>query len=96
MAFSDEQRAAVANAINDRCHGRLSKCNLCGRGQWSLVDGLILLNLSEDINSVRIGGPVAPVVALVCSECGNTIFINVLTLGLGHLFGARSEGESIR
>ena len=60
-------------------------CTVCRTGQWTLSDGFVFFPTQDSAGSYVIGGPVLPSVALICSHCGNTIFINLLVLGLGHL-----------
>ena len=57
-------------------------CPLCHKGEWIVGD--MIFHLTEYFeDELRIGGtPSFPVLPLVCSECGNTIFINALAAGL--------------
>lgn len=52
-------------------------CPLCHKGQWIVSDTIFYLN-EFNKGGVVIGGPSYPVLPLVCSECGNTIFINAI------------------
>lgn len=56
-------------------------CPLCGKGPWIIGDTIFYLNEYNE-NMVAIGGPSFPVLPLVCSTCGYTIFINTIVTGL--------------
>ena len=62
---------------------------LCGgRG----TNDFVYLTLQPDFGGVYVGGTGGlPSVALVCSNCGNTHLLNLVVLGLGHLFGVPAE-----
>jgi len=66
------------------------RCPLCAQQKWTLAEGLIWIPLQEDFFGVSTGGPGLPMVALVCANCGNTQFINLITIGLESLVRALS------
>lgn len=53
-------------------------CPVCHKGTWIAGDIVFYLNEYHEDGSVVIGGPSFPVIPIVCSECGNTIFINTI------------------
>ena len=60
----------IINFLNSKWQG--NTCPMCHNGNW---------NVSNKV----FGGPssaITPVVPVTCSNCGNTIFINVLSTGL--------------
>jgi hypothetical protein len=81
MALSSRQQQQIIETIQQRAQG-LGSCTLCNRAQWVLANGLVILSLSENLEEVSLGGPSLPCAALVCQNCGNTLLINLVTLGL--------------
>jgi RNase P subunit RPR2 len=60
-------------------------CSLCGNKNASVESYIVNLPIANDF-SVRLGGQISPMVPLVCTNCGHTSFLNIMTLGLGQLF----------
>jgi len=56
MAFTDEQKQRISKALNEKVAGIFKGCGLCGNNQWSLVDGLVTLPLSDNMNTIQLGG----------------------------------------
>ena len=55
-------------------------CQQCGVGDWQVQDSAFELRQFHG-GGLRIGGPLIPVVPVVCSNCGNTILVNALIAG---------------
>ena len=55
-------------------------CPMCGSGPWSVQDSTFQLTEFNE-GSMVIGGPVIPVVPVVCSNCGYTALVNALVSG---------------
>ncbi len=56
-------------------------CPMCGVGNWNVQDSTYqLLEFNE--GGLVIGGPVIPVIPIVCSNCGNTLLVNAITAGI--------------
>ncbi len=56
-------------------------CPMCGVGNWNVQDSTYQL-LEFNDRSLVVGGPVIPVVPVVCANCGNTLLVNAITVGL--------------
>ena len=56
-------------------------CPLCGVGNWSVSESTFQLT-EFNYGSTIIGGPVIPVVPVICMNCGNTVLINAITAGI--------------
>lgn len=85
MALSASLRTRIMQAIEERASGS-GACPVCGRSQWILADGFVMLSVqSEPTGNLVIGGRTLPSVALICGNCGDTRFLNLLVLGLGDL-----------
>jgi len=96
MKLTDSQREEIAEAIRQRCHGRLRDCPFCGHSNWVLVDGLVTLPLSDNLGTFQLGGAMMPLAALVCEQCGNASFFNILVLGLADLFESATGTRGVR
>ncbi len=96
MKFTDEVIDRVIGVINAKTHNQESKCSVCGQEEWTLSDGLVYFPLQENIRSVSWEGRGMPCVAMICSTCGNTQFLNAITLGLGDLLLSEEDEEEAR
>ena len=56
-------------------------CPMCGVGNWSVNESTFQLTEFNQ-GSIIIGGPVVPVLPVICMNCGNTVLINAITAGL--------------
>jgi hypothetical protein len=64
-------------------------CPMCSAGNWNVQDSTYQLIEFNQAGFV-IGGPVIPVIPIVCSNCGNTILVNAITAGI---VGADTGGQ---
>lgn len=56
-------------------------CNCCGHNKWNISNTLFQLIEFHHGNMV-IGGEVAPVLPVICANCGNTVLVNAIVAGL--------------
>lgn len=69
----------LVNTINEKWISK--NCPMCGKNNWNIgTDMVTMINIGED-RSIQLGGRITPVVAITCSECGNTVFVNPLAIG---------------
>lgn len=66
ISQSDKQR--IAEELNKRIT-RL-ECPLCHRHQFSISDGYSMMPIQDEKKGVYLGGPVMPVISIVCTYCG--------------------------
>ena len=85
MKLTPESKERIARAVNERLPA-IGSCSLCGHTQWVLGDGITLHAVQQETKGHSLGGPGMPCIPLVCGNCGNTHFLNLLRLGLGDLF----------
>jgi hypothetical protein len=86
MKFTPEAQAKVLAALNQR--GAPHNCPLCHQSnRWAFADAFYFMVAQDGLPNVSLGGRGMPCAALVCSNCGNTQFINLLVLGLADLVG---------
>ena len=72
----------VINFLNSKWQGNPRP--MCNGRNWNISNKIFELREFNNGDLV-IGGPssaIAPVIPVTCSNCGNTIFINVLSTGL--------------
>lgn len=53
------------------------KCPYCQEDNWNVSDSVFQLTKYANGNMI-IGGPVLPVIPIICTNCGNTTMINAL------------------
>ena len=56
-------------------------CPMCGIGRWNVQDSTYQL-LEFNQGSLVFGGPVIPVIPVVCNNCGNTLLVNAIIAGV--------------
>jgi hypothetical protein len=77
MSKIDSQK--LINFLRVKWGGRL--CPICGVGTWNVQDSAFELREFNDGNMV-LGGPLIPVVPVICSNCGNTVLVNAIMADL--------------
>jgi hypothetical protein len=53
---------------------------MCGVGNWNVQDSTFELREFHE-GTLVVGGPIIPVVPVVCTNCGNTILVNAIIAG---------------
>jgi len=109
MKWSQELEDQVLAALADRLpEKQLGACAICTQVSWQLLDSFATITASTEMSGKAIAGDepveertpsrfsadlVLPLVSLVCTNCGNTHFLNLLFLDLDHLV-APEESET--
>jgi hypothetical protein len=91
MPFSSAQIQEIGRALKEK---GVKVCPACQQGPWSISDGLIVLQIQQDLGAFSFGGPALPNIAIICSHCGNTQFHNVFVLGVAEALGVKSTAET--
>ena len=87
MSFTDAQSKRIIDAITAKSPMGIG-CSVCGTRTWTIQnDGLVYLAIQPSGDTILVGGPSLPSVAIICRNCGNTLLLNVLVLGIGDAFG---------
>jgi hypothetical protein len=82
--MDDAIRERLARTIDERIGER--GCPLCGKSEWSLLDGFVAPTIFEDLSRrFAMDGRMLPCVAIACRNCGNTHQLNITVLGLNDL-----------
>ena len=75
----------VTDAFNKIAVG--SRCPLCQNTKFTVADGFAVVELNDAyptfLSSGTKGERAIPCATLVCTRCGNTFLISLLTLGFG-------------
>lgn len=87
LAITPELKNKIIEKLNQRAPTAI--CPVCQRDRWTLSDGLTMFILQEQVPGIVIGGPVMPCIAIVCTNCGNTHFLNLFVLGVAEEFGIK-------
>ena len=81
MATDKEIQERIIKALEAKMGKAAPKCPICGHNHWSVGNRYVVLSVSKNPKQVTIGGENYPLIPLVCSNCGNTHLLNLLTLG---------------
>jgi hypothetical protein len=54
---------------------------MCGKGPWNVQDSTFQLTEYNE-GSFVVGGPVIPVVPVICGNCGHTVLVNAILSGV--------------
>jgi hypothetical protein len=85
--FTPEQKKTIAETLAAK---GLKPCPICGLSHtWILGEALVMFPLMIKPSKGNVAwvpnGQSYPSVPVLCSNCGNTVFHNIFTLGLGQL-----------
>lgn len=89
MKFSQEVAAEILAVLETR--GAPKACSLCGVKQWALGSGFYFLPVQGEFPTVNYGTSGMPCAGLVCQNCGNVQLVNLLPLGLSHLWRKETD-----
>lgn len=68
------------------------KCPMCGGGPWTVQDTTFQLIMFYE-GGLAVGGPVLPVVPVVCTNCGHTVLVNAIISGVVQQIPAPAREE---
>src|SRR4051812_47429825 len=95
MKFSEEIAEKILVALRQRLPDqKLSRCAICGTAAWVFHRGYVRLTVQEDLVATVLGGKAFPLIALICTNCGNTHLLNLGVLGLADLVKPDTEAET--
>lgn len=78
MKWTKKYAEQIIAAMNER--GAPEECPMCGRNDWTLVQGVFM---HRTLEQVRAGtGSGMPCAAIACNNCGNIHWFNLVILGL--------------
>ena len=79
--LKEEKKAELIQALTERFskYDKQSVCPMCGHAQFTIADDYLSNTLQADFNSVTLGGPSIPSLAIICTNCG---FISQHSLGI--------------
>lgn len=60
---------------------KLPECSVCHKKIWTISDTIYELREYHG-GSVVLGSPLAPIITLICKNCGNTLFFNAILLNI--------------
>jgi hypothetical protein len=82
MYFSPELQTRIIDAFNKKAS--VSYCSLCQNKQFTVADGFASIPLHDAYPTFLSAGQkerAIPCAVLVCTRCGNTFLVSLLTLG---------------
>ncbi|MCH7568744.1 MAG: hypothetical protein IIA87_04960 [Nanoarchaeota archaeon] len=87
MALTKEKTEEIIKKIEEAIKKKSGqsgfKCPVCTNNQFSLAGGFTNDFLMDKLGGgLVIGGPVLPSIPIVCTNCGNTFFLNTMVLGI--------------
>lgn len=90
MAFSDADKQVILDAVRQRAP-QIGVCPICRSPNWTIGTGFTLLTIQDATAGIVLGGPIMPCVSMICTNCGNTVLLNVLVLGLKDWYEKKKE-----
>jgi hypothetical protein len=76
--LSKTQQEKIINRISSLWK-QPKNCEICGTANWSVVDRIYQI-MEFSAGNLMLGGPIIPFVVLSCNTCGNTHFLNAISL----------------
>lgn len=79
--LTEDKKNELIRVLTERLgkNGRKSSCPMCGNAHFTIADAYLTNTLQADFNSVTLGGPSIPSLAIICTNCG---FISQHSLGI--------------
>ncbi len=78
--LNEEKQSLIRQHLLRYWHDR--KCPICNFRDWNIPDTLFEIRSFAGPRKVVLGGVSAPLVALICSNCGYVILFNALKVGI--------------
>ena len=79
--LSDKEKEELAKVITSKV--KTFECPMCHNHSFTIIDGYLIQNLQNSINSYVIGNePIIPSIAIVCNNCGFMSQHNLGILGM--------------
>lgn len=90
--LSEEKKAELIRTLTERLakYDKSAVCPMCGDAHFTIADAYLLNTLHTDFNSVTLGGPSIPSLAIICKNCG---FISQHALGMLGLLPAEASRD---
>ena len=70
----------VLTHLKEKWKGK--SCPMCEIGNWNVSDNIFELRKFHGGNLVVSNTPIVPLVPVTCDNCGNTILVNAVKIGL--------------
>ena len=81
MKLTEAQQKKIKDWLTNKKAFK-SNCVVCGDNTWNISDSVFQLIEFSQQGGIRIGGPIQPIVTILCNNCGNTILLNALQSGV--------------
>lgn len=95
MPSKAEVLAKISAALNQKTGGQ-KPCVICGQiNKWTILDSYSVPILGLDPGGPHFFGASLPLVPLVCTNCGNTHFINLRILGFTDMSLLKIDDDAI-
>ncbi len=85
MVLNQSQKAKIQEKIKEALSrkGRGSwECSVCSHNAFTISDGYVNFPASDNPGQIVFGGKSLPNAILVCDNCGNTYFFNLVVWGI--------------
>jgi len=69
-----------------------NKCPLCATNRWNISDKIYELREYNE-GTLVLGGTIVPLIPVTCQNCGNTVFINSIVIGITKLEKGNKDGK---
>lgn len=79
MSLTDRQREIIIGGIKSKVR---SGCPMCGQGNWTVGDDVVICTTSSLKGGIMAGGPVIPMAQVICNNCGFVCHHAVGALGI--------------
>jgi hypothetical protein len=56
-------------------------CSMCGASDWNVTDSVFEMREYHGPQSLVMGGPINPIIPVICKNCGNTVLVNAVVSG---------------
>lgn len=81
MPLTPEQQQNLITRLN-KVWVNPKNCLVCNHNEWQIADSVFELREFQGGNLVLGNSKITPIIPVICDNCGNTVFMNAIKLGV--------------
>ncbi len=81
MKLTKEQQQELIEKLNELWKNQKT-CSICQSQNWNVSDTVFEIREFHGGSMVVGGSAIVPIITLTCMKCGQTIFLNAMSLGI--------------
>ncbi len=79
--FDKDRQENALKLLTDKWKEENRKCDICCSQTWTIAEDLVM-PMPFSGKNLNLSGPSYPQIMVICTNCGNTEFLNAVILGI--------------